>query len=340
MTVALAVASATVWAQPAAVPAATDHAVAVVAQDGQLVAQLGTQRAGLQQRYDQQLAAIDRLKNERASWRRDRALRSSLADSADTANQLAALNKQLAQAVQALAGARRSLAQAIDAELATGAAGDRAAYLARLRAQVASALGAHAKKIVLPDTQIDELADPEELEQQAQVIADTEKQLAAQAAALGQQAAELERVAELRKSHDRANDMMIRDDDQPHRDTPRTGGGTTTATTFGNGPSSPAPVTGGGAGGPAGTGGTGGPSSTATDDPRGTGFETEATYVLGEVIDPSTLDALARASRSGDPAKRAAAVRAMRDAVAAQLAQLEKKRALIEAREKELRGGH
>jgi hypothetical protein len=69
----------------------------------------------------------------------------------------------------------------------------------------------------------------------------------------------------------------------------------------------------------------------------GTMFESDATVVLAEVVDPSTIDSLHRASRSGDPAQRALAAKKARDAVAARLEQLRQKRAQIEARARQLR---
>jgi hypothetical protein len=333
----LTVASATVWAQPvqpvATVPVATstatDQAQAAVASAAAPVSQLAGQRAKLKAHYDDQLATNERLKNERPSWRRDRELRASLADSQDTAKSLESVSTQLTTATASLDQARRAYAKAIDAELAAGATGARGGQLARARADLDAKLGGRPKKIVMPDdVQIDQL-DPEDLEQQDQIIADTEKQLANQVAGLDQQASELARVAELRKSHERANDMMIREDDQPHRDVQHS----TSAT---GGITAAAPVANGAAqgGGDEFSGGGGAP----TGGDRNSSFETEATFVLGEVIDPSTLDSLARASRSGDPAKRAAAARAARDAVAARLEQLKKKRTQIEQREKQLRG--
>jgi hypothetical protein len=340
---ALTVASAAVWAQPAPEPAtaaqvapsvvaATDHARGAVVAAGQRIKTIAAQRDRLKQHFADQTAAIDRLKNERQSWRRDRELNASQSDAKDTSDQLTGLERQLADAGKALADARRAFAAAIDAELAAGATGPRGGQLARERAELDAVLGAKPKKIVMPDdVRIDQL-DPEDLEQQDQIIADTEKQLSNQISGLDQQASELQRVAELRTSHDRANDMMIRDDDQPHRDVHGTTASGTTQTI--------------GAAAPAnGTGGTGGGTATGGNDFNGNGdhgnssFESEASFVLGEVIDPSTLDTLARASRSGDPAKRAAAARATRDAVAARLDQLKKKRAQIEQREKQLRGG-
>jgi hypothetical protein len=340
---ALAVASATAWAQPgpspaqtavatgatAAQTAATDQALAAVSQALRNVSQIATARNKLDQQYKDQLAASDRLKNERQSWRRDRDLRASMADANDTAKRLEAMNKDLVTATAALAISRKTLAAAIDVELAAGTTGARGGQLARTRAELDAVLGAKPKKIVMPDDVNIDTLDPEDLEQQAQAIADTEKQLANQVAGLDQQATELARLAELRKSHDRANDMMIREDDQPHRDVQHG-----TSTTTGGIAAAPASNTAGGGGG-TGTTQTGGNDFNGGD--KGTSFESEATFVLGEVIDPSTLDTLARASKSGDPAKRAAAARATRDAVAARLEQLKKKRVLIEQREKQLK---
>src|SRR4051812_32779942 len=93
---------------------AVPQAETTVKTDEQKVAQLGAQRGTVAQRYQDQLATVDRLKKQKASWRRDRELRESLADSADTANQLASLNTQLAAATRALIQARKDLVAAID----------------------------------------------------------------------------------------------------------------------------------------------------------------------------------------------------------------------------------
>jgi hypothetical protein len=296
------------------------------------VAQLAEQRTKVAQRYQDQLATVDRLKKARASWNRDRDLRASLADSADTANQLAALNQQLEAARTTAVQARRALLAAIDGELAAGATGARAASLAKWKAQLGPQAGAALKKIVLPDAEIDPLADPEELDQQVQVIAETEKQLANQVAGLDAQATELTHVAELRKHHERANDLMLREDDQPHRNVQASTGGRDHLVD--GAPTITSPTT-PGTGGDNSGGGVG--TQTAFGDPK-PAFETEATFVLGEVIDRSAIDGLTRASRSGDPAKRAEAARLARDAVAARLELLKKKRAQIEQRAKQLRG--
>ncbi|HEY0253922.1 MAG TPA: hypothetical protein VGC41_20470 [Kofleriaceae bacterium] len=304
----------------------TSQAAQTVRSDLQKLGTLQTQRRQLAQRYADQLAKVDGLKKQKASWRRDRELRQALADSADTSSQLAQLDTQLGTVKHAIGTDRQALLAAIDREKPT-AQGSRIAELDKLRAQVVAEVGAPAKKIVLPDAEVDPLADPEELDQQAQVIAETEKQLATQVASLDSQASELAHVSDLRKHNERAKDLMLSEDDQPHRNVQRsTGGGRETV-------GDSAPTTNGGAGDTAG----GGASGTGTFSNPTPAFETEATFVLGEVIDRTTIDGLTRAQRSGDPGKRAEAARNARDAVAARLDTLKKKRAQIESRAKLLR---
>ncbi|MFT3692281.1 MAG: hypothetical protein QM831_04015 [Kofleriaceae bacterium] len=318
------------WAQSAQ---QTAQAQQTVATDQQKLTNLTAQRKQVAQRYADQLAKVDGLKKQKASWRRDRELRQALADSADTSGQLAQLDSQLAAAQRVLGQARQALLAAIDREAPT-AQGPRVAELGKLRASVSAQVGGPAKKIVVPDAEVDPLADPEELEQQAQAIAETEKQLATQVASLDAQASELAHVADLRKHNERAKDLMLSEDDQPHRNVQHSSGGRegdAAQTPTNGGASAPA---GGDSGG--GTGGTssGGGSFSGT---QSSSFESEATFVLGEVIDRNTIDGLNRAQRSGDPGKRAEAARNARDAVAQRLDTLKKKRAQIEARAKQLR---
>jgi hypothetical protein len=333
------VAPAIASAQAAPSPAQVQKAQTSVTAAEQKVGQLAAQRSQLTARYQQQLTAIDRLKKQKASWRRDRELNTAQADANDTAKRLTALDKQLASAQQTVVTAKRSVVAAIDVELAAGATGTRAQQLATLRAKLAPVAPAP-KKIVIPDAEIDPLADPQELEQQAAAIAAVEKQLDAQRKGLDAQQQDLTLVAELRSAHERAGELSTRDDDQPQRGAPR--GSRETAT------SDQAPAAGasnGGASGGAGAGG-GGTGDDASGESfggdklttTGTTFETSAAVALGEVIDRSTIDGLVRASRSGDPKQRAEAAKQARDAVAKRLEQLKKKRAMIEARAKQLRG--
>lgn len=289
-------------------------------------AQLAAQRSALAKTYAEQLENIDRLKKQRASWRRDRELRESLAAANDTATRLGAATSALAKATGALANARRALTTAIDAELATRPAAPRAGELARLKGQLAPQIVERKlHRIVLPDLEVDPLADPEELAQQAAALRDSEAELARQVVGLEKQATELDEIAKLRKAHDRASDLAKRDDDQPQRSAQQ--GGSRTAS--GAEDSSPSPPESGGVGGTG--GGTGGQGNQSTGPSGLTGFESDASVVLSGVVDSATLDTLTRAQRTGDPAQRAAAAKKTRDAVAGRLEQLRKKRAEIEA---------
>lgn len=341
LTCVLSVVSATAWAQSAPTtavsvapsPAVVDKARSVAAAADQKLAQLTAQRRPLVARYQQQLAAVDGLKKQKASWRRDRELNAAQANANDTATRLTALDKQIAAAHRAVASARKAVVVAIDAEVRAGATGPRAAQLAQIRAQLVPATPAP-KKIIIPDAEIDPLADPEELERQAAAIAAAEKLLEAQRIGLDNQHQELVLVAELRQAHDRAGELSTRDDDQPHRGAQRGGareGDSAQSPTAGESAGSPSPG-GGGAGG----GGAGEDFGSAVGDKGSTAFESSA-VALGEVIDRSTIDGMLRASRSGDPKQRAQAAAAARDAVARRLELLKKKRAMIEARAKQLR---
>jgi hypothetical protein len=347
------VASATAWAQSAPAPTAPGVVAAVVERAqvttiaaAQKVTSLTAQRGQLAQRLAQQVAAVDALKKQKASWRRDRELNSAQATANDTATKLTAIDKQLAAAQTALATARRAEVAAIDAELKAGATGARATQLQNLRAQLAPAQVAP-KKIVIPDAEIDPLADPEELEKQAAALAQVEKQLEQERKTLDKQHEDLALVADLRQAHERAGELSTRDDDQPHRGashstsrTPEAAGATPTNDTAGS------PTSGGSTGGAGGGSGSTGGGSTDTTGLGGqtfdggkstTSFESTAAVALGEVIDRSTIDGMLRAQRSGDPKQRAEAAAQARDAVAKRLELLKKKRAMIEARAKALR---
>ncbi len=324
----LTVASATASAQPARPVAATEKAQADARTLALRATQLGVQRSQLAKKYEDELKAIDRLKQQRPSWRRDRELRDHLADANETATQLGVATRELAKAQRALEAARRALIGAVDAELLAGAIGARRRELEQLKAQLAPPeLARPVHRIVLPDMAVDPLADPEELEQQAAAFRESEAELSRQVIGLDKQAAELDDVARLRKEHDRAGTLAQRDDDQPHR---------TAVTSTSRGAASPGAFedSGGGAGG---KGSPEPPSSSIPPSSAQPAYETEVRTVLGDVIDAPTIDLLIRAQRSGDPAQRRDAAKKTRDAVAARLEQLKKKRAEIEAAAKQRR---
>ncbi|MGE0401040.1 MAG: hypothetical protein AB7T06_30300 [Kofleriaceae bacterium] len=318
LVLALAPAIASAQSSPTAV---TQKAQADTRQAERRVTTLTANRNVLARQYDDQLKAIDRLKEQRVSWGRDRKLRDALAEAKVTATKLEDAAAELGRATRQLATLRRDLARAIDAELATATQPARIAELASWKARLAPpAPKKNLQKIVIPDLEIDPLADPEELDQQAAELARAEQELARQAIGLDKQAKELDEVAKLRKAHERSNDLAKRDDDQPQRSAREgTGGGRAVLT----GAEDQAPE--------AGNGGSSPPPGDGLGDVQSPMFESDVTVILGNVIDASTIDTLTKASRSGDPAQRAQAAKRARDAVNMRLEQLRKKRAEIEA---------
>lgn len=289
-------------------PDAVAVAAADVARAEQARSALAGQRTALDQRYAAQLAEIDKLKRQKASWRRDRALGSKLAESIETAQALARLASDLAAAEAELGRAHARGVAAIDAALAT-AIEPRRAELAARRQQWAPP--PRIRRIVIPDDSLDPLADPEELEDQAAALADSEAELGREVARLDAQAARFDRLAALRRQHDRAEELVLRDDVDPRPGVAGAGGVLSAGDAVPTGP--------------------------GFEDPAATaGFERDAT-ALSAVIDLGTVDVLRSAEHSNDPARRAVASRAARDAVATRLARLKQQRAAIEARARELR---
>src|SRR3954471_19694697 len=170
LVLAIAVASSTASAEPRQPPspvAVTATTETAVRSGEQRVMRLASRRESLARRYQDELQQIDQLKNQRASWRRDRELRDSLSESLETANQLSAATRELTQARVDLESARRAYLTAIDAELAGGPPPARAQQLTRARAQLVPQVQDIPRRIIIPDFEIDPLADPEELEQRA-----------------------------------------------------------------------------------------------------------------------------------------------------------------------------
>ena len=323
LVVALALASARAWAQPAQ----TASAQAASGAAERRVATLVERRTALARRYEAELGTIDGLKKERASWRRDRELRDRLSDAKETADKLTAVARELAAAQQQLAAARRRWSRR-----STPSSRPRRRRRARSSSPRCAPSTRRARapsRIVLPNGDIDPLADPEELDQQAAALRASEQQLLAQVRGLEQQARDLEDNAKLRKQHDRTTELMRRDDDQPRRNAPQPSRGGPELASVGD-PSPPGAP-------PAGHDDRGGVSGGGGAFDATASFEAVTSIVLADVVAPSIHDALARASRSGDPMQRALAAKKARDAVAARLEQLRKQRAQIEARAKQLR---
>ena len=294
--------------------AATDNA-ATTAKDAEYrVARLSVNRAALAQRYQDELDAIDRLKKQRASWHHDRELRDSLSNPAETANQLGAVTHELEKASAMLASARRAYLAAVEAERNAGAIPLRALQLDRVRGMLGPQVKDMPRRIVLPDLEVDPLADPEELDQRAAELRASEDELNRQLAGLAAQAAELDRLALLRKQHDRAGDLVNRDDDQPLRNTARRSSDGGDEATSGSGNYVPMA-----------------PGATPLT------FDNYVTVVLADVVDASTIKSSVDAQLSGDPTQRAEAAHKAHDAVAKRLEQVRRRRTEIEARSRQLR---
>jgi len=325
----LAMASAVAWAQPVEPANITAKAQEVASTAERRVAQLQTQRQALAARYEGELSTIDRLKQKKKTWNQERELKEKLSAANETATQLQNLDRSLIAAQSQLAGARRVLVAAIDAELATKPADARARALQRLRGQlVPQVKRPAAHRIAIPNLDVDPSADPEDLDAQAAELRQIEAELQRQVNSLDKQSKDLERVAELRRSHDRTIALDRREDNTPTRNAPQDKSG---SRGLGDAAETSSPQD--NSGSPPPTGGGEPPPAPTTD----MGFESEATVVLQDVVDPSTIDTLTSAQRSGDPGKRSKAAAKTRDAVKAKLDLLRQKRALIEQRAKQLR---
>jgi hypothetical protein len=326
-------------AQVAPATAASDRLRAGVDRLVRERGQVAAERAALAAGYERQLRTIDGLKRQRASWRRDRQLRAEMSSSLDTARRLQAVTARLRDLDARLLRDRRQLLAAIDVELATPLPAARRQQLGQLRTSVRTALGPAPRKIVVPDEELDPLADPEELEQQAAALRDSERELAREVENLARQAARFRRMSELRQQNERAGDLALRDDEGPRRrqlSTSGRGSAIDDESDSGgdDGGEAPSPPSEPGPGAPPTDepgGGTGQPPPLAGDP------DDEPALVLSEIVDAPTLDALRRAQRSADPAAKAAAAELARRRVADRLRLLREKRAAIEKRARELR---
>lgn len=299
---------------------AVDQAAASVAKAESARAAVAGERAKLARRYDGETAEIANLKRQKASWRRDRALRAKLGASLETARALSVLAERVKKADADLARARAAAVIAIDRALPATPNGRRRADLVRMR-RLWAPPPAPPRKILIPDEALDPLADPEELDQQVASLRDTEAELAREVARLDHQAGRFDRMAELRKQHERADELARRDESDPRRLGVAARGGAL------EGAASPQPQ----------TDSEDGFSPTPPPETDGAGDARDFATALSEVVDPSTVDALRRAERSNDPSARAAVARRARDAVTQRLATLRKRRAAIESRARELR---
>lgn len=298
---------------PSPASAATDRAGAATFVAERRVAQLTVRSTALEKRYTDELDAIDRLKRQRPSWRRDREIRDSLSASLETSNQLDAATAEVKKAKTRLDSARRAYLEAIDAELGAGPPPGRVQKLERARVLLAWQLkdAGAPRHILIPDLEIDPLADPEELDQRAAELRESEQLLSRQLTTLDAQVSELQHTAQLRKHNDRAADLVSRYEDSPSR---RGARGTENSTDIIDNPA---------------------PTHLPTSLEATTKIDAPLPAAVNDMIDGST-DGIT-GSRSASPAQRAEAARKAHDALARWLEQVRSKRIEVERRAKLLR---
>jgi hypothetical protein len=311
---------------------ATAREVATLAAIERERAQALADKTRLARQYEGELQEIDRLKRQRASWRRDRLIRDQLRASHDTARALAAADQRIRRLDASLATQRGRLVAAIDRELAAAPTAERRQALARWRAGAQREHRRDAKKIVVPDERMDPLADPEELEDHAALLHQSEAELARELARLEQQAGRYRYMVTLSAKRERAAELGRLDDDQPRRTSVRSGTGASSGDVQDDAPpATPAPPA-----PPPPPGEEDPPDGRGPDEDTG-GALTGLDVVLADVVDTSTLDALRAADRSANPAVKARAAERASAQVRARLERLRAQRKRIQERAQELR---
>lgn len=298
---------------------------------------LRADKAKLDRQYQTKLAEIDRLKKQRPSWRRDRLIRSRMRESHGTASQLSALDQRLRRMNKTIRKLKEKLVTLIDRELANRPSATRTRQLRAWRRDAGKGLRRTARKIVLPEDEIDPLADPEELDYQASLLRQSEDQLAAEMSKLDKQAARYRHMVSLRKNFSRAEELARFDDDRPRRGTGRSTerASPNEAGAEAPGPAPPPPSVDPNNDGP--------PDAGQEIDNLGggndnfSGSDGNFDVVLADVVDASTIKALRAAETSSDPAVKAKAAERARKQVRERLERLRKRRKLMQNRAKRLR---
>lgn len=305
---------------------ADDRAVQVERLSSQRT-RLDGERRALEQQLAAKTAEIAELKRQRASWSRDRKLAERLREAKDLASRLDAKAAELRALDGRLGQARRELRGEALRELGQAPAPARRAQLEKWR-QAADA-GRGARRVEIADPDMDPLDDPEDLDEKAGTLAESEARLRAEATRLDRRAAGYRRQARLAAAH-------ARDGEDVFDDAPRRPGGSAAA-------AGDRDENGGAFGGSGGEPTTGSEAPPADDQGVGglgevRGDENPAA-VYADVVDAQTVTELDRAERSGDPERRAvAAERGVRD-LKARADQLRAKRLAMQRRAAVLRAG-
>ena len=320
--------------QPDSPAARTDAARARLATATTERGRLRADKARMLKRHQKKLGDIDRLKRQRASWRRDRQLRTHLKESQVIARKLSALDQRLRKLAPTIRRSRAALVTLIDRELASSPDRARRTQLARWRRSARRGMKKKSvKKIVLPEDDIDPLADPEELEYQASLLRQSEQQLAREFDRLEKQEQRYRHMVALREKYSRADELTRFDDDRPRRTTGRAGDRNGLLEADGPEPASDdaqAPP-----GNPEADPGI----DSLNDDFGGTPGADDPRFdiVLADVVDDSTVRALRAAGGSRDPKAKARAAERARLQVKKRIERLQNRRKLMQKRARSLR---
>ncbi len=274
------------------------------------------EKAALRSVYNKQLGEVDKLKRSRASWRRDRKLRDQKARSQKTAVALKKVDGKLRSELARVSKARKSLALAIDKELNHSPNRARQSYLSSMLAKVRVGLRKAPKKISMPELELDEYADPEELLEQIALIERAEKKLATEQRLLSRRAAHFDRMEALRSKRNRSDALGAFDSDGVRRSTGHLGDKAGRDSSQGTG-----------AGGLDGAADAESGNEPSPSPPQGDDFSDAdsfqaASVVLADVVDSGTQDALRRAHRSKSPKTKALAAKRAHGQVKARLSRL------------------
>ncbi len=291
---------------------------------------LSRNKQNLRGTYNKQLSEVDRLKRSRASWRRDRQLREQKARSQKTASALQLLDRRIRSQKLSVVQAKKSLSTAIANELAHNPTSVRRSQLSKTLATLGVRRRASPRKITMPDLELDELADAEELLTQIALIEQAQAKLNKQESSLGKRANHYAYMDTLRRKRQRAGELGAFDDTGVRRSIGRIG--TETGRNSGTGFEGDAS---GGQSPPSNDEAPGAPL--AGETPGGNDFAA-ASVVLSDVVDAQTQNALRQAQRSTSPRTKAQAAKRAQSQVKKQLNELAAGKARIMRHLRRLRG--
>jgi hypothetical protein len=328
-------------ARPAGAAEADDRAARVQKLDADR-SRLDEERRGLERELDAKTKDIAALKKQRASWSRDQKLDKRLREAKDIAGKLEQKAAQITALDKALRAERQALVNAVDRELGRTPPPPpaRRTQLGAWRKDASGKLGG-GRRLKVADENISPYDDPEDLDEKAATLEESEADLRAEEQRLGRRVAYYRKQVKLERAKARASEGDVFDD-APRR------GGTSGGRGGGDGAAQgiddKAPSGGnGGAPNPAPPAGpaSGFEGSGDSRDPVGPSAEPDLggdpAVIYADVVDPDTALALERAEKSGDPEAKAKAAEQAQQAVRARADRLRQKRLEMQKRAQELR---